>query len=43
MRALQIPVCIQIPVGAVISFGLSWLIVLLIRKISGRYARYIVG
>ena len=43
MRALNIPVCIQIPVGAVISFGLSWLIVLLIRKISGRYARYIVG
>lgn len=43
MRALNIPVCIQIPVGAVISFGLSWLIVLLIRKISGRYARYIIG
>ena len=43
MRALHIPVCIQIPVGAVVSFGLSWLIVLLIRKISGRYARYIVG
>jgi len=43
MRELAVPVSIQIPCGAVLSFGAAWLIVLLLRKLSGKKARYIVG
>ena len=42
-RTLGLPVFIQIPVAAVIAFGLSWLIVHLVYKAMGRKARYIMG
>lgn len=42
-RALHIPVALQIPVAAVIAFGISWGIISMIYKFMGKRARYIVG
>lgn len=42
-RALNIPLGLQIPAASVVSFAVSWLIVLGIRKICGKKAKYIVG
>ena len=42
-RALNIPLGLQIPAASVVAFAVSWLIVLGIRKISGKKAKYIVG
>ena len=42
-RALNIPLGLQIPVASVVAFAVSWLIVLGIRKICGKKAKYIVG
>lgn len=38
-----IPLSLQIPFAAVIAFTVSWILVILIRKLSGKYAKYIVG
>ena len=43
MRAIGIPVCIQIPAAAAVAFAVSWLLVLGIRKLAGKNAGYIVG
>ena len=43
MRAAGVPVCLQIPAAAVAAFAVSWLIVLGIRKITGKTYRYWVG
>lgn len=44
MRTLDIPLGLQIPFAAVVAFSVSWLLVILIRKLSGeKVARYIVG
>lgn len=43
MRAISVPICIQIPAAAVIAFAVSWLLVIGIRKLTGRTARYWVG
>lgn len=43
MRALGIPVCIQIPAAAVVAFTVSWGFVWGIHKIVGRKAKYIMG
>lgn len=43
MRAIGVPICIQIPAAAVIAFAVSWLLVIGIRKLTGRTARYWVG
>ena len=43
MRAAGVPVCLQIPAAAVAAFAVSWLIVLGIRKITGKTSRYWVG
>ncbi len=42
-RYLHIPIPLQIFFSAVVAFFISWLLVIGIRKISGKYARYIVG
>lgn len=43
MRAIGVPVCIQIPAAAVVAFTVSWLLVNLIRKLTGKSSKYIVG
>ena len=42
-RALNIPLGLQIPAASVVAFAVSWLIVLGIRKICGKKAKYIVA
>lgn len=42
-RALHIPVALQIPIAAVIAFGVSWGIIAGIHKLMGKKARYFVG
>ena len=43
MRTIGIPVCLQIPLAAVVAFSVSWAIVYMIYKVVGRKAKYIVG
>ena len=42
VRAVHIPVPLQIPVAAVIAFAVSWLIVHLVNRM-GKPAKYIMG
>lgn len=44
MREWNVPLGMQIPAAAVLAFAISWILVLLIRKLAGeRIAKYIVG
>lgn len=43
MRVIGLPVGMQIPVAAIVAFGVSWLIVSLIHKGMGKKAKYVVG
>ncbi|WP_455674212.1 acyltransferase [Phocaeicola sp.] len=43
MRAIGVPVCLQIPAAAVVAFAVSWLLVMLIHKLTGKNAKYITG
>ncbi len=43
MRWLGVPIPAQIPLAALVAFTVSWGLVDLIRRATGRYARYIVG
>ncbi len=43
MRILHIPICLQIPLAAVLAFAVSWALVLLIRRLTGKTAKYWVG
>lgn len=43
MRLAGIPIALQIPLAAVAAFALTWALVDLLRRSSGRYARYIIG
>ena len=43
MRFLCVPIPVQIPFAAVVAFGISWIIVAMIRKALGEKARYVVG
>lgn len=43
IRYLNIPLAIQIPVAAILAFAGAWIIVNIIRKITGKKAKYIVG
>lgn len=43
VRALHVPIALQIPVAAVIAFGVSWGIIAGIYKLMGKKARYFVG
>lgn len=42
-RACQIPVSLQIIFGALFAFSVSWILVALLRRVVGRYARIIFG
>lgn len=42
-RTLQVPVSLQIPFAAVIAFVVSWLLVNVLRRVFGRYSRYVLG
>lgn len=42
-RACQIPVFLQIIFGALFAFSVSWILVALLRRVVGRYARIIFG
>lgn len=42
-RACSVPVSLQIPFAAVIAFFVSWILVILLRKLFGKYAKYVVG
>lgn len=42
-RMCHIPVAIQIPVAALIAFGASWGLVDLLRRLTGKYAKYLLG
>jgi len=43
MRAINMPLSVQIPIAAVLAFLISWIVVNLIRKALGKRAKYIVG
>lgn len=43
MRAIHVPLGLQIPLAAVIAFGVSWLLVWLVYRCLGKKAKYIVG
>lgn len=42
-RMCHMPVAVQIPVAALIAFGASWGLVNLLRRLTGKYAKYLVG
>lgn len=42
-RMCHIPVAVQIPVASLIAFGASWGLVNLLRRLTGKYAKYLVG
>lgn len=42
-RTCQIPVSLQIIFGALFAFSVSWILVALLRRVVGRYARIIFG
>lgn len=42
-RMCHIPVAVQIPVAALIAFGASWGLVNLLRRLTGKYAKYLLG
>ena len=43
MRMAEVPICLQIPAAAVIAFFVSWGLVILIRRLTGKTAKYWVG
>ena len=43
MRMAEVPICLQIPAAAVIAFLVSWGLVILIRRLTGKTAKYWVG
>ena len=43
MRALQVPIPLQIPLAAVVAFGVSWAFVSAVYKVLGQRARWLVG
>lgn len=42
-RALNIPLGLQIPAASVVAFAASWLVVLVILRVMGKKAKYIIG
>ena len=42
MRALNVPIPLQIPIAAIVAFAASWLIVHWVNRI-GKPAKYIMG
>lgn len=43
MRAIGIPVPLQIPLASVVAFGVSWLIVSAVYRCMGKKAKYVMG
>lgn len=43
MRAIGIPLCIQIPLASVVAFSVSWLLVWGIYRLMGKRAKWVVG
>ena len=43
MRLLDVPVCVQIPLGAVVAFSVSWTLVYVLRLLFGSKSAYVVG
>lgn len=43
MRALGVPVPLQIPFASVVAFGVSWLLVWAVYRVVGKKAKYIMG
>lgn len=43
MRAIHVPLGLQIPLAAVVAFGVSWLLVWLVYRCMGKKAKYVVG
>lgn len=43
MRAIGVPVPIQIPLASVVAFGVSWFIVWAVYRWMGKKARYVMG
>ena len=42
-RMCHVPVGLQIPFAAIVAFLVSWGLVILLRRLTGKYARYVVG
>lgn len=42
-RTLQIPICIQIPIAAILAFAISWIFVALVYRVIGQKARILMG
>ena len=42
-RMWHVPIALQIPVASVLAFGVSWILVGIIRRLLGQRARYVVG
>lgn len=42
-RMWHVPIVLQIPVASVLAFGVSWILVGIIRRLLGQRARYVVG
>lgn len=43
MRALGIPLCVQIPLAAVVAFGVSWGLVAVAYRLCGRRTKWFLG
>lgn len=43
MRAADVPLPLQIPLGAVLAFAAAWIVVEVLRRLTGRASRYVVG
>ncbi len=43
VRAINIPIALQIPVAAIVAFTVSWLLVRLVYRIIGKKAKYLMG
>lgn len=42
-RVCGVPLCLQIPAAAVVTFAATWLVVAGLRRLFGRSSRYIIG
>lgn len=42
-RMWHVPIALQIPIASVLAFGVSWILVGIIRRLLGQRARYVVG
>ena len=43
MRAAGVPLCLQIPVAAVVAFGISWFLVAMAYRCFGKKTKWVMG